>query len=85
MADNLDNSTERRFPRPMRNEWGEGQGEGFPNKNGLLSPTLSSIVPLEEREQAPLAFGEEFCFTPVRAPTENFALEDGRTIILRWN
>ncbi len=38
----------------MRDEWGEGQGEGLPNKDGLLSPTLSSIVPLEAREQAHL-------------------------------
>ncbi len=64
MADDLDTFTERRFPRPMRNEWGEGQGEGFPHKNGLLSPTLSSSVPLEEREQAPCALKEEFCLTP---------------------
>jgi hypothetical protein len=42
----------------MRNEWGEGQGEGFPNDDGLLSPTLSSIVPLEAREQALRAFKE---------------------------
>ncbi len=40
MADDLDTFTERRFPRPMRNEWGEGQGEGFPNEDGLLSPAL---------------------------------------------
>ncbi len=39
----------------------EGQGEGLPNKGGLLSPTLSSIVPLEERERAPCALKEEFC------------------------
>src|SRR5260370_1084499 len=45
------------FPLPVRHEWGEGQA----NENGLLSPTLSSIVPLEEREQAPFAFDEQFC------------------------
>ncbi len=48
----------------MRHERGEGEGEGSLNEDGLLSPTLSSIVPLEEREQAPCAFKEEFCFTP---------------------
>jgi len=42
----------------------EGEGEGQSDEACLLSPTLSSIVPLEEREQAPLAFGAEFCPTP---------------------
>jgi hypothetical protein len=49
----------------VRHERGEGEGEGLPNKDGLLSPTLSSIVPLEEREQAPSAFKEEFWLTPL--------------------
>ncbi len=48
----------------MRHERGEGEGEGPPNKDGLLSPTLSSIVPLAEREQAPGALKEEFFLTP---------------------
>ncbi len=39
-------------------------GEGLLNEDGLLSPALSSIVPLEEREQAPCAFAEEFCLAP---------------------
>jgi hypothetical protein len=34
------------------------------SQDALLSPTLSSIVPLEEREQAPFALDEEFCLTP---------------------
>jgi hypothetical protein len=38
------------FPLPVSHERGEGEGEGQPNENGLLSPTLSSIVPLEARE-----------------------------------
>ena len=41
---------------------------GFPNKDGLLSPTLSSIVPLAEREQRPLAFNEEFCLHSLSRP-----------------
>ena len=57
------------FPLPVRHEWGEGQA----NENGLLSPTLSSIVPLEEREQASSAFGEEFCPAPaIGAPAKLF-------------
>ncbi len=47
----------------MRHERGEGEGEGLPNDDGLLSPALSSIVPLEEREQSSFAFTEEFCLT----------------------
>ena len=54
----------RRFPLPVRHE--RGEGEGLPNKDGLLSPTLSSIVPLEEREQASFAFNEEFYLTRPR-------------------
>jgi hypothetical protein len=37
------------FPLPVRHEGGEGKGEGQSNEDCLLSPTLSSIVPLEER------------------------------------
>ncbi len=48
----------------MRHERGEREGEGSPNEDGLLSPTLSSIVPLAEREQTPCAFMKEFCLTP---------------------
>src|SRR5258708_25568204 len=40
------------------------QGEGLPNEVGLLSPVLSSFVPLKEREQAAFASNEEFCLTP---------------------
>ena len=57
--------TGRGFPLPVRHERGQGEGEGLPNKDGLLSPTLSSIVPLAEREQAPFAFIEEFCLAPI--------------------
>ncbi len=64
MYDNLDTFTGCRFPLPVRHERGEGEGEGLPNNDGLLSPALSSIVPLEEREQAPCAIKEEFCLTP---------------------
>ncbi len=46
----------------------EREGEGLPNKDGLLSPTLSSIVPLAEREQRPLAFNEEFCLHSLSRP-----------------
>src|ERR1051325_1634151 len=35
-------------------KWGEGRGEGNLNKDGLLSPALSSFVPQEERENCPL-------------------------------
>jgi hypothetical protein len=44
----------------VRHERGEGQA----NENSLLSPTLSSIVPLEEREQDPFAINEEFYPAP---------------------
>jgi hypothetical protein len=56
--DNIYSFTRREFPLPVRHERGEGQGEGLLNDKGLLSPTLSSIVPLEEREKAPGAFKE---------------------------
>jgi hypothetical protein len=69
---NIYTFTGRGFPRPVRHERGEGEGEGLPNKDGLLSPTLSSIVPLEEREQAPCAFKEEFCLTPFSAGSGKF-------------
>ncbi len=61
MYDNLDTFTRRRFPLPVRHERGEGEGEGLPNNDDLLSPALSSIVPLEEREQGPCALKEEYC------------------------
>ncbi len=59
--DSLHTFTGRGFPPPVRNERGEDEGEGLPIKDGLLSPTLSSIVPLGEREQAPCDYKEEFC------------------------
>src|ERR1051325_9927208 len=40
------------LPLPARNERGEGRGEGKSNKDGLLSPALSSFVPQEEREKS---------------------------------
>src|ERR1051325_9861879 len=40
------------LPLPARNERGEGWGEGKSNKDGLLSPALSSFVPQEEREKS---------------------------------
>ncbi len=58
----------------MRHERGEGEGEGLPNKDGLLSSTLSSIVPLEESEQAPCALKEEFCLTPPAKALAQFPL-----------
>ncbi len=62
--DNMDTFIGCGFPLPVRHE----RGEGFPNKVGLLSPTLSSIVPLEEREQGSFAFNEEFCLPPPFPP-----------------
>ena len=59
MTDDLVTFTESRFPLPMRNEWGEGQERGLPNKDRPLSHTFSSIVPLKEEEQAPIAFNKE--------------------------
>src|ERR1051325_11286985 len=40
------------LPLPARNEGGEGRGEGNSNKDGLLSPALSSFVPQEEKEKS---------------------------------
>ena len=56
--------TGRGFPLPVRHERGEGEGEGLPNKDGLLSPALSSIVPLEERGQAPSLSTKNFVSQP---------------------
>ncbi len=55
--DNIYTFTGRVSPLPVRHERGEGEGEG-------LTPALSSIVPLEEWEQARFGFNEEFCLTP---------------------
>ena len=62
----------------MRHERGEGEGEGLPNEDGLLSPALSSIVPLEEREQAPFAFNEELCLATVRGGPNYYTLNKSR-------
>ncbi len=70
--------TRRGFPLSVRHERGEGEGEGLPNEDGLLSPALSSIVPLEEREQTPFAFTEEFFITPVERETVIYDLPMSR-------
>ncbi len=56
----------------MRHERGEGEGEIKTASSPCAS--LSSIVPLEEREQAPIAFLEEFCLTPARGERSSFTL-----------
>ena len=56
ISDNPYVFTGREFPPPVRHERGEGEGRGASQKDHLLSPTISSIVPLEEKEQTLVRF-----------------------------
>ena len=51
-------------PRPMTKEWGEDKGEGAPNANHPLTPTLAPLVPREAREEVAAGGGGSVLLHP---------------------
>jgi hypothetical protein len=68
------------FPRPARNERGEGEGEGLAQQSRLLSPALSCVLRREEMESfgcgvsraVSLVVGEQTSFFIVLFPVNGF-------------
>jgi len=54
-------------PSPREERAGRGSGRGELNKDGLLSPALSSFVPQEEREKRPRCNGKQIRKTALLA------------------